>query len=415
MSADATGLPPTPEATARLLREFGGTPPALASTFTAAELQTQHFPPLPYAIPGLLPQGAVLLVGPPKTGKSRLVLGLATAIAYGGIALSHTEVAKGDVLVLALEDGPRRLQDRLAALLADEPGTWPAGLRFATEWPRIGEGGCELLDAHLIAHPGTRLVVVDVLQMLRPTAAARDNAYGGDYLAMRELKRVADQHDTTLLALHHTRKLGANDPVDLVSGTHGLAGAADAILVLQREPNGGDATLYLRGRDVEEAQFTLTYDRQSGAWAIAGAARSEPLSETRERIISALEAAYPEALSPKEIAAATGLPENTVYQRLHHLDQAGKVARISRGRYSTLYAPDPAIPRKDRKDRKNGADSASSRGSDPYDDPYDLNGDAPENPRNGVLPGLDPYDLTVLTVRHQSAADGEAGGDQWTR
>ena len=48
------------------------------------------------------------------------------------------------------------------------------------------------------------------------------------------------------------------------SGTNGLAGAADSVLILRREPNSADATLYLRGRDVEEAQFPLTYDRSGG-------------------------------------------------------------------------------------------------------------------------------------------------------
>src|ERR687890_115562 len=67
-------------------------------TFSAADLHGMDFAPLPWAVPGLLPQGAALLCGPPKAGKSRLVLGLAAAIAYGGIALSHTEVAKGGVL-----------------------------------------------------------------------------------------------------------------------------------------------------------------------------------------------------------------------------------------------------------------------------------------------------------------------------
>src|SRR3954463_14448459 len=87
-------------------------PSASVMRFSAADLHGMDFAPLPWAIPGLLPQGAALLCGPPKAGKSRFVLGLAAAIAYGGIALSHTEVAQGGVLVLALDDGKRRLHER---------------------------------------------------------------------------------------------------------------------------------------------------------------------------------------------------------------------------------------------------------------------------------------------------------------
>ena len=395
-------------------------PLAPDTTFTAADLHGMAFAPLPWAIPGLLPQGAALLCGPPKAGKSRLVLGLAAAIAYGGIALSHTEVAQGEVLVLALEDGKRRLHERLAALLAGEREPWPTALRFATEWPRIGQGGCEKLDAHLVAHPDTRLVVVDVLQMIRPASAGRDsNAYAGDYTAMRALKHVADAHDVTLLVLHHTRKMDANDPVSLVSGTNGLAGAVDSILILQREPNGGDATLYLRGRDVEEAQFLLAYDRTTGAWSIAGAARAEPLSDTREAIISALESTHPEPQTPKQIAAATGLTETVVYQRLHHLEQAGKLHRVGRGQYMTACPPDSLPPRTGRKDRKEGGEMASVGGIDPYDDPYghpyEVGGLDPQKPQNGADPDGRPYDLTILTTLQGKEADGVAGDDWWTR
>jgi len=222
---------------------------------------------------------------------------------------------------------------------------------------------------------------------------------------MRSLKQVADAHDVTLLALHHTRKMDANDPVSLVSGTNGLAGAVDSILILQREPNGGDATIYLRGRDVEEAQFLLAYDRATGAWSIAGAARAEPLSDTREAIISALESTYPDPQTPKQIAAATGLTENVLYQRLHHLEQAGKLHRVGRGQYTAVCPP----PSKDRKDRKEGGEMASDGGINPYDLPYDISAHDSQNPWNGADPDGCPYDLTILTTPQDKDADGVAG------
>jgi hypothetical protein len=41
---------------------------------TGAWLDEQTFPPLRYAVPGLIPEGFTLLIGPPKAGKSWLVL-----------------------------------------------------------------------------------------------------------------------------------------------------------------------------------------------------------------------------------------------------------------------------------------------------------------------------------------------------
>jgi hypothetical protein len=412
-----------------------GPGPAPPRVFTAASLQGKTFPSLPWAVPGVLPQGAALLCGPPKIGKSRLILQLACAVAYGGVALSHTEVAQGGVLVLALEDGERRLQARLSALLSDEKAPWPQGLAFATEWRSLDQGGAEELDAYLIEHPETRLVIVDVLQMIRPPTSGKQTAYATDFAAMRALKAIADRHDVTVLVVHHTRKMDANDPLDLVSGTNGLAGAVDSVLILQREPNGADATLYLRGRDVEEAQFTLAYDRERGAWNVASAAPTQPLSETREKIFTALEQVWPNTMAPKEIAAATGLSEQVVHQRLHHLEGAGRIRRVKRGQYTLINPPKtsepgpdeliPLSPRNDRKDRKDGENPAqpptflvapiltgawATRKDDdavPDDDVDRKDGCMDETSRNDADVTSDLTNLTVLTTWGEAP---DAGG-----
>ena len=109
-------------------------------SWTAAELMTMDFPPPRWAVPGIIPEGATLLVGAPKTGKSWLALGLAVAVAMGGKALGSIEVEPGPVLSpRPLEDTPRRLKDRLARVLAGAaPPPW---LRFAVDWPPLSAGG----------------------------------------------------------------------------------------------------------------------------------------------------------------------------------------------------------------------------------------------------------------------------------
>jgi len=92
----------------------------LATLRDGAWLDAQEFPPLTYAVPGVIPEGSVLLVGAPKIGKSWLVLTIALAAAAGGQALS-IQVPKRPVFYLALEDGDRRLQDRCRKLLRGDP------------------------------------------------------------------------------------------------------------------------------------------------------------------------------------------------------------------------------------------------------------------------------------------------------
>jgi hypothetical protein len=59
----------------------------LATLRTGAWPDAQVFPPLVYAVPGLIPEGSVLLVGAPKIGKSWLVLAIGLAASDGGKAL----------------------------------------------------------------------------------------------------------------------------------------------------------------------------------------------------------------------------------------------------------------------------------------------------------------------------------------
>ena len=108
-------------------------------TTSAVELMATVFPPVIYVVAGILVPGLTLLAGAPKLGKSWLAMNLAAAIAAGGVALGRIDAIAGDVLYLALEDPPRRIQERLRIVLEDQPA--PAALHFATEWPLMHDGG----------------------------------------------------------------------------------------------------------------------------------------------------------------------------------------------------------------------------------------------------------------------------------
>src|SRR5262245_7794859 len=85
--------------------------------WTAADLLPTDFPPIKWAVENVIVEGLNLFAGPPKVGKSWAALGVAVAVASGGIAFSSIPVDEGDVLYLALEDTPRRLSDRLCKVL----------------------------------------------------------------------------------------------------------------------------------------------------------------------------------------------------------------------------------------------------------------------------------------------------------
>src|SRR5262245_25770067 len=95
------------------------------------------FPEPRWAIPDLLAQGCTLLAGPPKVGKSWLALNIAVAVATGGKALGTIDVEAGDVLLLALEDNGRRLQNRLGLVLEGDAA--PERLTLVTECEPLGD------------------------------------------------------------------------------------------------------------------------------------------------------------------------------------------------------------------------------------------------------------------------------------
>jgi hypothetical protein len=225
----------------------------LATLRTGAWLDAQVFPPLAYAVPGLIPEGSVLLVGAPKIGKSWLVLAVGLAAASGGKALG-LDVPKRPVLYLALEDGDRRLQDRCRRLLADDP--IPPEFEYLT---RIEPGRIiDTIKAWLGWKHDPPLVILDTLGKILPPTQMGEDRYQRDYRVGSALKQIVDSWPgMTLLINHHDRKANAEDFVDAVSGTHGLAGAADTIIVLARDRQEASGLLKVTGRDVAEGEYAV--------------------------------------------------------------------------------------------------------------------------------------------------------------
>ena len=145
-----------------------------------------------------------------------------------------------------------------------------------------------------------RLIIVDVFTRIRPQAQSGARLYEADYQAALPLKALADDRQLGVIACVHTRKEAAViDPFNSISATTGLAGAADSILILDRDQRG--PTLYGRGRDLEEVEVALTFNGGTGTWELLGDVCEVNRSSERNTILAILKAADG-ALGPKEIA-----------------------------------------------------------------------------------------------------------------
>jgi RecA-family ATPase len=311
-------------------------PPKLATPdrFDAAELMSMRFDPIKFVVPGYCAEGLTILAGRPKLGKSRLALDWLVAISAGGVAMSTVSVEQGDCLYLALEDSPRRLKSRIVELTGDlRDAEHLERLSIWTKAPRLDQKLTAQFDAWAERARTPRLIVIDVFARVRPDGRANENAYDGDYRALIPLQEWATRTGIAALLIHHTRKAVADDPLEMLSGTNGLAGAADTVLVLNRDANG--TTLYVRGRDIEESEAALQFER--GRWHLAGDAAEIRKSGERREILAALEdAAGP--LGPKEIASITGMKAGNVRALLLKLGKAGDIAKAKYGKYVVAQA-----------------------------------------------------------------------------
>lgn len=295
----------------------------------ATALLAKKIPTIEHIVLGYIQAGLSIVAGKPKTGKSWLSLGLAVAVATGGLALGNVPVKQGSVLYLALEDNERRLQQRLRQILQDQEVALD-DLYLETECPRLDAGGAEAIREWIHATQDARMVIVDVFTKIRPERSSSDTGYESDYRALAPLKQLADETGIAVVIVHHTRKMAAEDPFETVSGTNGITGAADTILILDR--GGQGTTLYARGRDIEEIETALLFDKQSGAWLAQGSAAEVRRSDERQAILAALtEAGAP--MSPTELSNKLDVPNANVRQLLQRMMASGEVSKRGRGLY----------------------------------------------------------------------------------
>ncbi len=303
----------------------------------AADLLGIDLPPLRWIVPGLIPEGTTILAAPPKVGKSCLIYQVAVEASIGGDLLGR-RVVPGSVLYLALEDGKRRGQDRLRAALAGR--TMPRG-RLEIRWDarQIGAGLEEDIADWLDAHADAVLVAIDTLGKVRGATDGRRNAYEVDVAAMARLQDLFRDRSVALIIVHHARKESTDDFLTSVSGTYGITGSADTIVVIRRKRNEAFGTLHVTGRDVADEEITARFDDLT--WTAAPGALSAASFE-RAEVYRVIEARGP--VFAKSIADELGMERTSVQHLVTGLVQQGAVARVRGGYVAAEVVVDTAEP-----------------------------------------------------------------------
>jgi len=206
-------------------------------SFTAADLEKEILPDPVWVVPGVIPEGLSILGGKPKKGKSILALNVALSVASGCKALGSVEITEPrNVLYLSLEDKKKRLKTRISAIVGHEG--WSENISFYTAFPRMGNGGIQALEREIKNH-NAKFVVIDTLAKFRPVSGKEiRNMYLDDYSYMSEIRELASKTGCSILVIHHLRKSSAADSGDIFdcfSGSNGITGSVDCMLVLRKE------------------------------------------------------------------------------------------------------------------------------------------------------------------------------------
>jgi hypothetical protein len=299
-------------------------------------LQTKRFKPLRWIVEGMVPEGALLIAGRPKSKKSWLGLGISLAVAMNGRAFGSVPVTPGRVLYLDLEGNQRRIQDRIRTMLGANSQPWPENFHLFTagEWPS-GHDALPALVQWFDDYPDTVLVVIDVLQDFRPPMDKKENPYDYDRNTLKAVNQLAEQRGATIILIHHTRKARGEDAQDEISGTLGAPSAVATYWVLSRADDGKHTILTPNGRDLRhDDKLALIWDPLACMHTIDGTADQAALSHERQAILRALADDRPRA--PKEIALMVGKSVGAVQQLLLDMLHAGQVDKVGIGQYARV-------------------------------------------------------------------------------
>lgn len=299
-----------------------------AARRTAQDIMRAESAPVAYCIDGRIPCGLVILGARPKFKKSWCALQLAIAKAAGGQFMG-VKTPPGRALCLFLEDNDRRMRKRFE-FFSITPQSAPENLHIVYDWP-TGAFGVEKLHRWLAEFPDTKLIIVDVLQRFRGPRERNVSVYEADYATMGMLHGVAQQHEgLTVFVLHHVKKGQVDDPVEALNGSFGIAGAADAYIILRRGAEKDQVIAHIDGRDWESWDHEYVWEfRQGEGWIQAGVCETD-LTATQHEIVRF--ARDNEWITPTKLADFRKINKSTAHEALKALVTKGAM-RVYAGKY----------------------------------------------------------------------------------
>ena len=183
-------------------------------SMSAKDIWNTTFPPTKWIVDDLLPVGILTVAAKPKVGKSFLVMQMCDAVTSGKDFLGR-KTNRAGTWYLNLESDYTETKERLRTLFGDEYDPPEGFVIYAFDDKTTPEekaqfledGLCDQIEAELSARPDLKLIVIDVLQKVRKSAAVSSGTiYAKDYEEIGRLQDIAVSHGICITLVSHTTK-----------------------------------------------------------------------------------------------------------------------------------------------------------------------------------------------------------------
>lgn len=288
-----------------------------ATPLNLRELSKMYFDELVCIAEGLLYQGVAILAGPPKLGKSWLVLALCIAISKGQEFLGFQTKQCG-CLYLSLEDSLRRIKDRVNIVLQDDNAI-PENIYPEIKCPTIDEGLIDYLQSRLEMHPDIKFIIIDTFQKI---INGNINSYNRMSSDVGKLKEFADDNGVCILLIHHSKKSKSRDVFNEIQGSIGINGTVDTMIVLTKsKDNPFDVVFSATGRDIENIEKVIRFNKKKCQWEVIAEYESPEDKQYQDYIDNPIIITVKQLLSEQEEVTITA---TDLYNKILEINGMGK-------------------------------------------------------------------------------------------
>lgn len=311
-------------------QSFGG-----FEVVNGGDLLKLKIPPQRDPVPGLISVGVTTIFGMPKGGKSRVVCGIAIAVANNGTFAGRKVGRKGRVLYFALEESEARVKARLMEFCGVGQTADLIDLVFRTK-TTAAETLSAIRDWSL-AYPDAAMVVIDVWSLFcRHGRVAR--TYDEEYRALHD---IAEFSRTTgiafIIVTHATKAFGRHGDFRAIAGTVAQLGSPDTIVMVSA--SGAQIDLNVISRMMPGTRESVRFDQETRAWVTVPGVET-PSSATPVDNCTKVLALFKDnqqSLSTREIADGVfDGNANAAGAQLSRMVSAGKLSRVAKGNYALL-------------------------------------------------------------------------------